>query len=199
MNYIHVNFHHAPSILKQVPMSIEKRLSSLSSPGEIFEETVPYHEQYLPNFGYKEKLNYHDPTTTLQLIKKRFLKGHKFDKIFNKKALKLSYSCIPNIKTKTKSKKKTHIIEKFSETYYQKIPNTVNASKKKTCPMSGPCLQESLVYYATKTCNDKNYKPILYEGSCETNFQKRYSTHKQSLNVPLYNYDTKISKEYWNL
>ena len=37
-NYIHVNSDHPPSILKQLPKSIEKRLSSLSSSKEIFEE-----------------------------------------------------------------------------------------------------------------------------------------------------------------
>ena len=36
----------------------------------------------------------------LQLIKKHFPKEHKFHKIFNKNTLKLSYSCMPNIKTK---------------------------------------------------------------------------------------------------
>ena len=112
-------------------MSIEKRLSSLSSSKEIFEETAPYYEQYLSNCGYKEKLNYRDPTSPnlitkterqrtiswfnpsysktvktkigkffLQLIKKHFPKGHKFHKIFNKNTLKLSCSCMPNIKTK---------------------------------------------------------------------------------------------------
>ena len=46
-NYIHVNSNNPPSILKQLPMSIEKRLSSLSSSKENFEETVPYYEQSL--------------------------------------------------------------------------------------------------------------------------------------------------------
>ena len=36
----------------------------------------------------------------LQLIKKHFPKEHKFHKIFNRNALKLNYSCMPNIKTK---------------------------------------------------------------------------------------------------
>ena len=40
-NYIHVNSDHPPSILKQLPVSIEKRLSSLSSSKEIFEEAAP--------------------------------------------------------------------------------------------------------------------------------------------------------------
>ena len=69
-NYIHVNFDHPPSILKQLPMSIGKQLSFSSLSKEIFEETVPYYEQYLSNCGYKEKLNYRDPTSP-NLITKR--------------------------------------------------------------------------------------------------------------------------------
>ena len=63
----------------------------------------------------------------------------------------------------------------------------------------GACLKESLVYYATITCNDKNYKSRLYKGSWETSFKKRYSNHKKSFNVPFYKNDTKLSTEYWNL
>ena len=44
-------------------MIIEKRLSSLSSSKEIFEETAPYYENYLPNCRHREKLNYHDLTS----------------------------------------------------------------------------------------------------------------------------------------
>ena len=130
-SYIHVNSDHPPSILKQLPKSIEKRLSSLSSSKEIFEETAPYYEQHLSNCGYKEKLNYRDPTPQnlitkrkrqrnilwfnppysktvktkigkffLQLIKMHFPKEHEFQKIFNRNTLKLSYSCMPNIKAK---------------------------------------------------------------------------------------------------
>ena len=40
-DYIHVNSDHPPSILKQLPVSIEKRLSPLSSSKEIFEEAAP--------------------------------------------------------------------------------------------------------------------------------------------------------------
>ena len=59
-NDIHVNSDHPPSILKQLPVSIEKRLSSLSSSKEIFEEAASYYEQCLSNCGYKQKLNYRD-------------------------------------------------------------------------------------------------------------------------------------------
>ena len=41
----------------QVLISKEKRLSSLSSPKEFFEEIAPYYEQHLLNCRYKEKLS----------------------------------------------------------------------------------------------------------------------------------------------
>ena len=65
--------------------------------------------------------------------------------------------------------------------------------------MNGACVKESLVYYATISCNDNTYKPKLYKGSCETSFKKRYSNHKKSFYVPLYKHNTKVSTKYWNL
>ena len=60
-NYIHLNSDQPLSILKQLSMSTEKGLSSLSSSKELFKETAPYLEQCLSNFRYRKKLNYHYP------------------------------------------------------------------------------------------------------------------------------------------
>ena len=51
-------------------MWLEKLLSSLSSSKEIVEETALYYEKYLSNCGYREKMNYRDPTSP-NLITKR--------------------------------------------------------------------------------------------------------------------------------
>ena len=51
-------------------MSIGKGLSTLSLPKIFFEESASYYEQYLSNCGYKEKINYWDPTPP-NLIKKK--------------------------------------------------------------------------------------------------------------------------------
>ena len=74
-----------------------------------------------------------------------------------------------------------------------------NCQQKENCPMKGACLKEVLVYYTTISWNDKNYKPKLYKGSCETSFKKRYSNHNKSFIVPLYKHDTKLPIKYWNL
>ena len=51
-HYIHIQSDHPPSITKQLPRSIEKRLSQLSSSKDIFYETAPYYEQRLASCGY---------------------------------------------------------------------------------------------------------------------------------------------------
>ena len=60
-NYIHISSDHPPSIIKEIPRSIEKRLSILSSSKDIFQESAIYYEKCLKNSGYKTKLQYQQP------------------------------------------------------------------------------------------------------------------------------------------
>ena len=60
-NYIHVNSDHPLSIIKEIPRSIEKRLSNLSSSKNFFQESSVYYEKCLKNSGYKTKLKYQPP------------------------------------------------------------------------------------------------------------------------------------------
>ena len=53
-----------------------------------------------------------------------------------------------------------------------KMPNTAITNQKKTCPMNGARLKESLVFYDTISCNTKNYKLKLYKVICGTSFKK---------------------------
>ena len=130
----------------------------------------------------------------MQLIKKHFPKDHKLHKIFNKNTLKLSYSSMSNIKTKINARNRDILWNTPSKNAKQ-----CNFQQKENCSMNGAFLKESLVYYATINCNNKNYKPNLYKGSCKTSFKKRDSNRKKSFNLPLYKHDTKLSTGYWNL
>ena len=47
INYIHKESNHPPSIIKQIPFSIESRLSSLSSNEKIFNESMPIYQEAL--------------------------------------------------------------------------------------------------------------------------------------------------------
>ena len=51
INYIHKESNHPPSIIKQIPFSIESRVSSLSSNEKIFNESTPIYQEALKNLG----------------------------------------------------------------------------------------------------------------------------------------------------
>ena len=58
IKYINIESNHPPSIIKQLPLSIESRLSSLSSSEEIFNDSVIPYQDALDKSGYKHKLKY---------------------------------------------------------------------------------------------------------------------------------------------
>ena len=45
--YIHKKSNHPPDIIKQISLSIEKRLSNLSPNKQIFDEAAEYYEKAL--------------------------------------------------------------------------------------------------------------------------------------------------------
>ena len=53
-----IESNHPPSIIKQLPLSIESRLSSLFSSEEIFSDSVIPYQDALDKSGYKIKLKY---------------------------------------------------------------------------------------------------------------------------------------------
>ena len=140
-----------------------------------------------------------------RLLNKRFPPDHKLYKMFNKNTLKLSYSCMPNLKTKIDGHNK-----KILKTTPPTKTKLCNCLKKETCPMKGACLSENILFYARTNCDDETYKPKLYKGICETTYanvtqmlrnylRKRYANHKKSFNVEKNKNNTKLSTEYWKL
>ena len=61
-SYISVNSNHPPNIIKQIPKSLEKGLSQLSSNQEFFKQAAPHYEQALTKSGYNTKLSYTETT-----------------------------------------------------------------------------------------------------------------------------------------
>ena len=60
INYIHKELNHTPSITKQSPLSVELRLSKLSSDENIFIQAVPLYQKVLKQAGYNHKLSYNN-------------------------------------------------------------------------------------------------------------------------------------------
>ena len=69
-NYIHISLNHPPSIIKEIPRSIEKRLSILSSSKNIFQESAIYYEKYLKAVDIKPSYNTNNQKKTIKTKRK---------------------------------------------------------------------------------------------------------------------------------
>ena len=80
----------------------------------------------------------------LQLIDKHFPKSNPLHKIFNRNTLKLSYSCMSNVKTIISSHNKAQI--KKASNQSEEIDNNCNCGNKSSCPLEGNCNIRNIVY-----------------------------------------------------
>ena len=63
--YVHKQSNHPPSILKNIPLSVNDRLSRLSSTKEIFDIAAPPYQKALADSGYSHKLEFKDMSGSL--------------------------------------------------------------------------------------------------------------------------------------
>ena len=71
--YVNSKSNRPPSILRYIPLAINKRLSSISSSKEIFDQAAPLYQTELNRAGYNHKLEYQNPTEAAK--RKRHRKG----------------------------------------------------------------------------------------------------------------------------
>ena len=127
----------------------------------------------------------------LKLFNKHFSRHHKFYKLFNKNNVKLSFSCMPNMK---------NIINKrIINPPIDNIARTCNCIRKHQFPLNEKCLTNNVLYKASITPNEENPKTKIYYGVCETTFKGRYANQKKTFNNIKYQTDTELSNEYWNI
>lgn len=218
--YINANSNHPPTILKQLPKMINKRISGLSSNEEEFNKAKNIYEDALLQSGFEPKLTYEPNQDNskkrkrcrniiwfnppynnqvkteigkhfLKLVRKHFTKRNRLHKIFNTNTIKISYSCSPNITSIIKQ----HNAKILNESL-QKISKPCNCRVKKNCPLDGKCLATSIVYKANVTTN---YKNLSYYGACEGEFKTRYNNHTKSFRLRKYQNETELSKYIWKL
>ena len=219
-NYIHVDSDHPPNIIKQLPISIEKRLSSLSSSKEIFDQSKQHYQDALKQSGHKYTLEYKpiaennqrqrqrniiwfNPSFSkivatnvgksfLNLLDKHFPPNSKYRKLFNRNNLKVSYACMPNLKTIINSHNR-----KILESTVRLEQGACNCIVKNDCPLNGNCLTTNLLYEGHITSNITNYGEKVYTGITKPKFKLRFANHKKAFNNKKYKNDTELSKEVW--
>ena len=211
-----------PSILKQLPISIEKRLSSISSSEAVFDQSKGHYQEALRKSDHNYELRYnpqqrrrgrnrarkviwYNPPFSktvktnigrkfLQLLDAHFPENNRFHKIFNRSTVKVSYGCMPNIGAAINSHNRSVLEER------QPLERGgCNCREGSTCPLAGECLTGNVLYDATLTSNLRNYGEKLYIGISEPEFKKRFGNHTKSFRDKAYSKDTELSKEIWRL
>ena len=131
----------------------------------------------------------------LRLIDKHFPKSSKLHKILNRNSIKVSYSCMPNIKSNISSHNH-RVLKKAKASTNVKL---CNCRDKNECPLGGKCLTPSVVYKAAITTKDTAHQTKNYIGVTAGPFKERFNNHRKSINNFSYRKETELSKYAWEL
>lgn len=221
--YVNAQSNHPPVVLKNLPENINNRLSEISIDSKRFNEAIEPYQQAINSSGYNYKLRrktivpikksrkrnivwFNPPydikaktnigSEFLRIINTSFPSGHALHKLFNKNNVKLSYSCMPNMKTIIDGHNKT-VLKNNSAEYNSNNNNKLcNCRQKDQCPMQGECRKAGIIYQATvETVTDKQ----TYIGLTENDFKTRYNNHTASFRHEKNKNATELSKYIWAL
>ena len=170
--YVKAKSSHPPSILKEIPKSLSKRISSSSCNEQVFSAAAPFYNDISDKCGYSEKLTFekkqytherrntgrniiwYNPSFSKDIktniakqfsywLDKQFGRNHKYYKISNRNNVKISYSCIDNGKNIISSYKK-----KIINSGNEGNGKTCNCRNKSNCPLDSKYLTIKIVYQA---------------------------------------------------
>ena len=132
----------------------------------------------------------------LKLIDKHFPENHHLHKILNRKTVKLSYSCMPNMKNIIQNH--NNKILKLERAAKEQPPNAktcnCNSQNKPNCPLQGNCLAKCVVYEATINTTGQ---PAKYIGCTENTFKERFTGHRQTFKDQNKRHSTLLSRYVW--
>ena len=107
----------------------------------------------------------------LKLIDKHFSKTSPLHKIFNRNTIKVSYSCLSNVRSVISSHNKRILRETISakESVKDKNEKLCNCRNLNECPLNKMCLTDNLIYRVKVTTNDQSDRKT-YIGMTSTTF-----------------------------
>ena len=173
-SYLNSSSNHPPSILKNIPIAVNKRLSELSSNKEIFDAAAPPYQEALKQSGFNFKLDYSPPppknskrnrsrkilwfnppyaanvssnigANFLKILDKVFTTDHPLHKIVNKNCIKVSYRCTPNLGAIISS----HNMKLLNEDKVPQLNDKECNCRLKPgteCPLDGKCLTRNILW-----------------------------------------------------
>lgn len=223
--YVHHESNHPPKILKNIPESINKRLSTISSNETIFNEAAPDYQTALNNSGYDYKLKYcpnRNDTNDTNKGRKRHRNVSWFNPPFStnvatnvgKKFLSLLDKCFPCDHPLHKILNRNTIKVSYScmPNMQQIISNhnkaTLNKAepenktqkncncRAKECPLDKNCQTSEVIYQATVTSKDTTE---TYVGLTSNTFKIRYNGHTSDFQNSNKRHATTLSSHVWLL
>ena len=121
--YINKKSNYPPVVLKQLPKSLTKRISDISSDENIFCNSIPIYSEALKKSGFNDKLTYSTKTADCDTSEK--------------KGRKKSYMVQSTIFIKCENKRRENILEACQETF---------CKRKSDCPLDNKCLICKITY-----------------------------------------------------
>ena len=128
---------------------------------------------------------------------KHFKQDNILHKIFNRKTLKISYSCTKNMSHNNKLINKFHNRVNNNNINSKKIE--CNCKSRTDCPMNGLCNLGNVVYQAIINPQEDISDKKFYIGVSFTSWKIRYGNHKFSFSHEHQKNQTALSKHYWGL
>ena len=151
--YMHTQSYHLPTIKKQLPIMLAKRLPNLSCNHEEFAKAIPEYKEAMHRNGHKSETKYEtsphpnkrrsrkrkilwfNPPYSEhvcsnigrefhRLLTKDFSPTHRLHKICNNNNVKLSNSCMPNM---------ANLISKHNKTVLKRKANSSNTTPPCNC------------------------------------------------------------------
>ena len=221
--YIHKDSDHPPNIIKNLPKSINRRLSNISSNEEVFNASVKVHQEALEKSGFTHKLKFepekisdkknnrnprpvtwfNPPFSTsvktkvgkefLKILDESFPPGNPLQKLFTRHTVKISFRCMPNMAQAVSRHNKKLAIQEQAQD--EQVPEC-NCLQGDKCPVGGQCLRGPLVYRAAVTANNKTE---FYTGIAGNSFKERWGGHNSSLRHSDQRHKTTLSNHVWDL
>ena len=224
--YVHRLSNHPPSVLKNIPSNVNKRLSSRSSNEKMFLRAAPLFQEAIDKSGYNFKLKFDPPPENPPPPKRKRSRNDNalwFNPPFNatvktnigKKFLSLIDECFPpghklrKIFNRQTVKVSYCTTPNMSQIIAGKNKKVLQAEREgtdrkcscpstKICPLDEKCLTDNLIYQATAT--KPNSESKTYIGLSSTEFKKRLGTHTDSFkHREKQNIQTSLSKYVWEL
>jgi hypothetical protein len=208
-NYVHSLSNHPPGILKNIPISINRRLNSISANKEVFDEAAGTYQADLNAKGYKHQLKYEEISQTstpkrsrhrriswfnppysksvktnvgakfLRIIRNNFPPNHPLHKILNKNTIKVSYRCMPNLKNHI-DKHNFQVLKNDNNNNPPEEGCNCQVNRRAACPIPGRCTTTSVVYRAAVRRHD-NCAVDCYTGLTGDRFKTRYNKHQSDI------------------